>query len=222
MEKFTKLEGVAAPVKMINVDTDMIVPADYLKTLKRTGLAKGLFSRIRRLADGNLDPEFALNKPAYKDAKILVAGDNFGCGSSREHAPWALGEYGFRAIIAPSYGDIFFNNSLKNGLLPIVLDESKVDRLFSEAAPFPGYSLEINLEAQVVIKPDGSGERVLTEGFHNEGPTWAPNGLFLMFFRESGGGGGPKIYMVDVFGRSETLVPTPGFASDPAWGPLQD
>ena len=96
MEKFTKLEGVAAPVKMINVDTDMIIPADYLKTLKRTGLAKGLFSRIRRLADGNLDPEFALNKPAYKDAKILVAGDNFGCGSSREHAPWALLDAGIQ------------------------------------------------------------------------------------------------------------------------------
>ena len=100
MEKFTKLEGVAAPLKMINVDTDMIIPADYLKTLKRTGLAKGLFSRIRLLADGNPDPNFALNKPAYKDAKILVAGDNFGCGSSREHAPWALLDAGIRCVIS--------------------------------------------------------------------------------------------------------------------------
>ena len=155
MEKFTKLEGVAAPVKMINVDTDMIIPADYLKTLKRTGLAKGLFSRIRRLADGNLDPEFALNKPAYKDAKILVAGDNFGCGSSREHAPWALLDAGIRCVISTQFGDIFYNNSFKNGLLPIKVSKEDLEKLFDDADRGANATLSIDLEKQEIHGPDG-------------------------------------------------------------------
>ena len=155
MEKFTKLEGVAAPVKMINVDTDMIIPADYLKTLKRTGLAKGLFTRIRRLANGNLDPDFALNKPAYKDAKILVAGDNFGCGSSREHAPWALLDAGIRCVISTQFGDIFYNNSFKNGLLPIKVSKEDLEKLFDDADRGANATLSIDLEKQEIHGPDG-------------------------------------------------------------------
>lgn len=155
MEKFTKLESVAAPLKMINVDTDMIIPADYLKTLKRTGLAKGLFTRIRRLADGSLDPDFALNKPAYKDAKILVAGDNFGCGSSREHAPWALLDAGIRCVISTQFGDIFYNNSFKNGLLPIKVSKEDLEKLFDDAERGANATLSIDLEKQEIRGPDG-------------------------------------------------------------------
>lgn len=155
MEKFTKLESVAAPLKMINVDTDMIIPADYLKTLKRTGLAKGLFSRIRLLADGKPDPDFALNKPAYKDAKILVAGDNFGCGSSREHAPWALLDAGIRCVISTQFGDIFYNNSFKNGLLPIKVSKEDLDKLFDDAERGANATLSIDLEKQEIRGPDG-------------------------------------------------------------------
>jgi 3-isopropylmalate/(R)-2-methylmalate dehydratase small subunit len=155
MDKFTKLEGVAAPLKMINVDTDMIIPADYLKTLKRTGLAKGLFQRIRRGADGNLDPDFALNKPAYKDAKILVAGDNFGCGSSREHAPWALLDAGIRCVISTQFGDIFYNNSFKNGLLPIKVSKEDLEKLFDDAERGANATLSIDLEKQEIRGPDG-------------------------------------------------------------------
>jgi len=152
MEKFTKLEGVAAPLKMINVDTDMIIPADYLKTLKRTGLAKGLFSRIRKRADGSMDPDFALNKPAYKNAQILVAGDNFGCGSSREHAPWALVDYGFRAVVSTSIADIFRNNSLKNGLVPIVVDAATHAKLLAS----PGTEVTVSVADQTLSLPDGT------------------------------------------------------------------
>lgn len=153
MEKFTKLEGVAAPLKMINVDTDMIIPADYLKTLKRTGLAKGLFTRIRRLADGNLDPNFALNKPSYKDAKILVAGDNFGCGSSREHAPWALLDAGIRCVISTQFGDIFYNNSFKNGLLPIKVSKEDLEKLFDDADRGANATLSIDLRSRKFAVP---------------------------------------------------------------------
>ena len=118
MEKFTTLEGVAAPLKIINVDTDMVIPKQYLKTIKRTGLGKGLFSEMRYKDDGSENPDFVLNKPAYRKAKILVAGDNFGCGSSREHAPWALMDFGIRCVISTSFGDIFYNNCFKNGVLP--------------------------------------------------------------------------------------------------------
>jgi 3-isopropylmalate/(R)-2-methylmalate dehydratase small subunit len=155
MEKFTKLEGVAAPLKIVNVDTDMIIPADYLKTLKRTGLAKGLFSRIRRRADGSEDPNFPLNKPAYKDAKILVAEDNFGCGSSREHAPWALLDAGIRCVISTQFGDIFYNNSFKNGLLPIKVSKEDLAKLFDDAERGANATLSIDLEKQEIRGPDG-------------------------------------------------------------------
>jgi len=133
MEKFTRLEGVAAPLRIINVDTDMVIPKQYLKTIKRTGLGKGLFSERRYKDDGSENPEFVLNKPAYRKAKILVAGDNFGCGSSREHAPWALLDFGIRCVIAPSFADIFYNNCFKNGILPIVLPQEDVDKLMDDA-----------------------------------------------------------------------------------------
>ena len=133
MEKFTTLEGVAAPLKIINVDTDMVIPKQYLKTIKRTGLGKGLFSELRYKDDGSENPDFVLNKPAYRKAKILVAGDNFGCGSSREHAPWALMDFGIRCVISTSFGDIFYNNCFKNGVLPIRVSPEDLDKLFDDA-----------------------------------------------------------------------------------------
>ena len=156
MDKFTQLTGVAAPLPMINVDTDKIFPAVYLKTIKRTGLAQWLFQEIRFRADGSENPDFVLNQGPYRQAKILVSGDNFGCGSSREHAPWALEQFGFRALIAPSFADIFFNNCFKNGLLPIVLPETQVATLFDEVNAFVGYKLTIDLPRQVIVKPDGT------------------------------------------------------------------
>lgn len=155
MEKFTKLTGVAAPLPMINVDTDMIIPKQFLKTIKRSGLGKNLFDEMRYDDNGNEIPDFVLNKPAYRNAKILVSGDNFGCGSSREHAPWSLLDFGIRCVIAPSFADIFYNNCFKNGLLPIVLDEEIVDRLFHETEAEEGYQLAIDLEAKTVTTPSG-------------------------------------------------------------------
>ena len=155
MEKFTTLEAVAAPLKMVNVDTDMIIPADYLKTLKRTGLAKGLFSRIRRRADGSEDPNFPLNKATYKNAKILVAGDNFGCGSSREHAPWALMDAGIRCVISTQFGDIFYNNSFKNGLLPIKVSKEDLEKLFDDADRGSNATVTVDLTKQEIRGPDG-------------------------------------------------------------------
>ena len=155
MQKFTTLTGIAAPLPIMNIDTDMIIPKQYLKTIARTGLGKGLFSEMRYREDGAENPDFVLNIPAWRAASILVAGDNFGCGSSREHAPWAIDQYGFRAILAPSFADIFFNNCFKNGLLPIVLPESTVAKLFDEVAAFPGYELTIDLDRQVVVRPQG-------------------------------------------------------------------
>ena len=133
MEKFTKLTGIAAHLPMINVDTDMIIPKQYLKTIKRTGLAKGLFYELRFDHDGQPKDGFVLDQPAYREAKILIAGPNFGCGSSREHAPWALLDFGFRCIIAPSFADIFYNNCFKNGILPIVLPQEEIDKLIDDA-----------------------------------------------------------------------------------------
>jgi 3-isopropylmalate/(R)-2-methylmalate dehydratase small subunit len=135
MDKFTKLTGVAAPMPLINVDTDMIIPKQFLKTIKRSGLGKNLFDEMRYDDDGNEIPDFVLNQPAYRNAQILVAGDNFGCGSSREHAPWALLDFGIRCVIAPSFADIFFNNCFKNGILPIVLPQEDVDKLMDDAEP---------------------------------------------------------------------------------------
>jgi 3-isopropylmalate/(R)-2-methylmalate dehydratase small subunit len=150
MDKFTVLNGLVAPLDRANVDTDQIIPKEHLKSIKRTGFAQGLFAAWRH------DPQFVLNRPQYKGASILLARKNFGCGSSREHAPWALKDFGFRCVIAPSFGDIFFTNCFKNGLLPVVLREDEVDRMFYEAAAFPGFKLIVDLEAQTVATTDGA------------------------------------------------------------------
>jgi len=155
MQKFDKLEGVAAPLRVLNVDTDMIIPKQYLKTLKRTGLAKGLFSEMRYQDDGSDNPDFVLNKPAYKNAKIIVADDNFGCGSSREHAPWALMDYGIRCVISTQFGDIFYNNCFKNGLLPIKVSPEDLEKLFDDADRGSNATLSIDLEKQEIRGPDG-------------------------------------------------------------------
>ena len=150
MDKFTVLNGLVVPLDRANVDTDQIIPKQYLASIKRTGFAQGLFAEWRK------DPQFVLNQPRFKGATILLARKNFGCGSSREHAPWALMDYGFRCVIAPSFADIFFTNSFKNGFLPVVLSEAEVDRLFHEVNAFPGFKLTIDLEAQSVHTPDGA------------------------------------------------------------------
>jgi 3-isopropylmalate/(R)-2-methylmalate dehydratase small subunit len=155
MEKFTKLTGVAAPLPVVNVDTDMIIPKDYLKTIKRTGLGTGLFAEARFKEDGSENPDFVLNKPAYRNAKILVAGDNFGCGSSREHAPWALLDFGIRCVISTSFADIFYNNCFKNGILPIVVSQDDLDKLMDDASRGSNAVLTIDLEAQEISGPDG-------------------------------------------------------------------
>lgn len=164
MQAFTTHEGLVAPMDRENVDTDLIIPKQFLKSIKRTGFGPNLFDELRYLDHGEpgmdnskrpLNPDFVLNQDRYQGASILLARKNFGCGSSREHAPWALSQFGFRAIIAPSYADIFFNNSFKNGLLPIVLGELEVARLFEEVKAFVGYKLRIDLERQVVITPEG-------------------------------------------------------------------
>ena len=160
MDKFNHLEGVAAPLKMINVDTDMIIPKQYLKTIKRTGLGTGLFAEKRYRDDGSENPDFVLNKPAYRKAKILVADDNFGCGSSREHAPWALYDYGFRAVISTSIADIFKNNSLKNGLLPIVVDKATHAKLLATQT-----EVTVSLEAQTVTLSDGTTTKFAVDPF---------------------------------------------------------
>ncbi len=156
MDKFTRLTGVAAPLPMINIDTDKIFPAGYLKTIKRTGLAKYLFDEIRFRPDGSENPDFVLNQGPYRNAKILVAGDNFGCGSSREHAPWALMDFGISCVIAPSFADIFYNNCFKNGLLPIALPQDVVDQLMEDARKGANAVLTIDLEAQTISRPDGA------------------------------------------------------------------
>ena len=155
MEPFTKLTGVAAPLNMINVDTDMIIPKQFLKTIKRTGLGSALFHEMRTKADGSENPDFVLNKPAYKKAQILVAGANFGCGSSREHAPWALLDFGIRCVISTSFADIFYNNCFKNGILPIVLPQADIDKLMDDAERGANAVVSIDLEAQEIRGPDG-------------------------------------------------------------------
>ncbi len=155
MEKFTVLEGVAAPLEVVNVDTDMVIPKQYLKTIKRTGLSKGLFAEKRYRDDGSENPDFVLNKPAYRKAKILVAGDNFGCGSSREHAPWALLDFGIRAVISTSFGDIFYNNCFKNGVLPIRVSPEDLEKLFDDARRGANATLTVDLEKQEIRGPDG-------------------------------------------------------------------
>ena len=155
MEKFTTLTGVPAPLPMINVDTDMIIPKQFLKTIKRTGLGKNLFHEMRYDENGNENPDFVLNQPAYRGAAILIAGDNFGCGSSREHAPWALLDFGIRCVIAPSFADIFYNNCFKNGILPIRLPQSDIDKLLDDASRGANATLTIDLEHQTITGPDG-------------------------------------------------------------------
>ncbi len=155
MDKFTTLTSVAAPLDMLNVDTDMIIPKDYLKTIARTGLAKGLFAELRYNDDGSPNPDFVLNKPAYAHAQILVAGDNFGCGSSREHAPWALLDYGIRVVISTRFGDIFYNNCFKNGILPIRVSKEDLDKLMDDAQRGANARLAVDLEKQEITGPDG-------------------------------------------------------------------
>jgi 3-isopropylmalate/(R)-2-methylmalate dehydratase small subunit len=159
MDKFTTLTGIAAPLPMINVDTDMIIPKQYLKTIKRTGLGKHLFDEMRYDASGKEIPQFVLNRPAYRKASILVAGENFGCGSSREHAPWALLDFGIRCVIAPSFADIFYNNCFKNGILPIVLPKEDVAKLFDDAERGANAVITIDLEKQEITGPDGGRVR---------------------------------------------------------------
>jgi len=155
MEPFTTLTGVAAPLPMINVDTDMIIPKQYLKTIKRTGLGKHLFDEMRYSTDGGEIGDFVLNRPAYRQATILVSGENFGCGSSREHAPWALLDFGIRCVIAPSFADIFYNNCFKNGILPIKLPKEQVDLLLDDAERGANATVTVDLEKQEIRGPDG-------------------------------------------------------------------
>ena len=164
MQKFTVHKGLVAPMDRENVDTDAIIPKQFLKSIKKTGFGVNLFDEWRYLDHGEPgqdpasrkpNPDFVLNKPRYQGASILIARRNFGCGSSREHAPWALDQFGFRAVLAPSFADIFFNNCFKNGLLPIVLPEATIDQLFNEVNAFPGYELTIDLERQVIVRPQG-------------------------------------------------------------------
>lgn len=178
MEKFTVLDGLVVPLDRPNVDTDAIIPKQFLKSIKRSGFGPNLFDAWRFLDHGEpgmdnakrpLNPDFVLNRPEYRGAQILLARENFGCGSSREHAPWALTDYGFRAIVAPSYADIFFNNSFKNGLLPVILPADVVDRMFVEAAATPGYRLTVDLAQQKVTTPSGASFGFDIDGFrkHN-------------------------------------------------------
>jgi 3-isopropylmalate/(R)-2-methylmalate dehydratase small subunit len=155
MLKFTTLTGVAAPLPIMNVDTDMIIPKQYLKTIKRTGLGVGLFSEMRYNDDGSENPDFVLNKPAYRNASILVAGDNFGCGSSREHAPWALLDFGIRCVISTSFADIFYNNCFKNGILPIVVSPADLKKLMDDAERGANATLTVDLASQTIRGPDG-------------------------------------------------------------------
>jgi 3-isopropylmalate/(R)-2-methylmalate dehydratase small subunit len=165
MDKFTQLTGVAAPLPMINVDTDMIIPKQFLKTIQRTGLGRHAFSEMRYLDDGSESPDFVLNKPAYRNASILVAGENFGCGSSREHAPWALLDFGIRCVIAPSFADIFYNNCFKNGILPVVLPQEDVDKLLDDASRGANATITVDLENQRITGPDGGEIRFEVDPF---------------------------------------------------------
>ncbi|QYX57306.1 3-isopropylmalate dehydratase small subunit [Roseovarius sp. SCSIO 43702] len=161
MEKFEKITGVAAPMPLVNIDTDMIIPKQFLKTIKRSGLGVNLFDEMRYDRQGNENPDFVLNKPQYREAEILIAGDNFGCGSSREHAPWAIKDFGIRCVIAPSFADIFYNNCFKNGILPIALPQEQVDVLMEDAEKGSNARMTVDLEAQTVTTSEG-------ETFHFE------------------------------------------------------
>ncbi len=168
MEKFDTLTGVAAPMNMINIDTDMIIPKQFLKTIKRTGLGKNLFAEMRYNEDGSEKPDFVLNKSAYRGAQILVAADNFGCGSSREHAPWALLDFGIRCVISTSFADIFYNNCFKNGILPITVSKEDLDKLMDDADRGSNATLSIDLEAQKITGPDGGEVTFELDAFKKE------------------------------------------------------
>ena len=168
MQKFDKLTGVAAPLPMINVDTDMIIPKQFLKTIKRSGLGRNLFDELRYEPDGREKPDFVLNRPAYRKAQILVAGDNFGCGSSREHAPWALLDFGIRCVIAPSFADIFYNNCFKNGILPITLPPSEIDKLLDDASRGSNAVVTVELEKQEIRGPDGGMIKFDVDAFRKQ------------------------------------------------------
>jgi 3-isopropylmalate/(R)-2-methylmalate dehydratase small subunit len=155
MDKFTTLTAVAAPLPRVNIDTDAIIPKQYLKTIKRTGLGKGLFAEMRYKDDGSLNPDFVLNKPAYKQAKIIVAGDNFGCGSSREHAPWALKDFGITCVISTRFGDIFYTNCFQNGILPVIVSAEDLEKLMDDASRGANATLTVDLEKQEIRGPDG-------------------------------------------------------------------
>ncbi len=185
MQKFTQLTGVAAPLPMINVDTDMIIPKQFLKTIKRTGLGEALFHEMRYRDDGSENPDFVLNKPAYREAKILVSGPNFGCGSSREHAPWALADFGIRCVVAPSFADIFYNNCFKNGILPIVLPEADVDRLMEDAERGANATITVDLENQTITGPDGGEIRFEVEPFRRHCLLNGLDDIGLTFEKES-------------------------------------
>lgn len=168
MQAFTSLTGLVAPLDRVNVDTDQIIPKQFLKTIKRTGLREGLFYDWRRQKDGSPDPQFFLNQPRYQEATILLTRDNFGCGSSREHAPWALLDQGFRCVIAPSFADIFYNNCFQNGILPVVLKADEVQALMTEALAAPGYSLTVDLGRQTVTRATGDGYRFDIDPFRKD------------------------------------------------------
>ena len=165
MQPFTVLTGVAAPLKIVNVDTDMIIPKQYLKTIKRTGLGTGLFAEMRYREDGSENPDFVLNRPAYRKAQLIVAGDNFGCGSSREHAPWALLDFGIRCVIATGFADIFYNNCFKNGILPIKVSPEDLEKLFDDAERGANATLTIDLENKEIRGPDGGVVKVEIDAF---------------------------------------------------------
>jgi 3-isopropylmalate/(R)-2-methylmalate dehydratase small subunit len=190
MDKFETLTGVAAPLPLINIDTDMIIPKQFLKTILRSGLGVNLFDEMRYDDDGAEIPDFVLNQPAYRDAQILVAGDNFGCGSSREHAPWALLDFGIRAVIAPSFADIFYNNCFKNGILPIALPQEQVDAVMEEARKGANARVTVDLEAQTVTLTDGTAfafevdafkKHCLSEGLDDIGLTMEKVGAIDAF-----------------------------------------
>ena len=168
MQKFDKLEGIAAPMDIINIDTDMIIPKQFLKTIKRSGLGKSLFFEMRFTNDGDEKADFVLNKPAYRKSQILVAGDNFGCGSSREHAPWALLDYGIRCVISTSFADIFYNNCFKNGILPIKVSPDERDALLADASDTENPELKIDLESQTISRPNGAAISFEIDPFRKE------------------------------------------------------
>ena len=194
MDKFTSLTGVAAPLPMINVDTDMIIPKQFLKTIARTGLGRSLFFEMRYDDAGEEFDDFVLNLPAYREAKILITGENFGCGSSREHAPWALLDFGIRCLIAPSFADIFYNNCFKNGILPIILPQKSVDALMAEAEQGANATFTADLEAQTITRPNGETvsfeidpfrKQCLVEGLDDIGLTMKKAGAIKAFEEKS-------------------------------------